>query len=70
MKVRQAFASLLNRQQLIERLFCGEYSAAHVGLSSDTMHENPNNPKNPHDPQQALKLLAAGWEGTATRRVG
>jgi microcin C transport system substrate-binding protein len=60
-RVRKAFALLLNRQQLIERLFFNEY----LPLNSyypGSQYENPDNPKNEYNPQEALKLLAdAGW---------
>jgi microcin C transport system substrate-binding protein len=53
---------LLNREQLIERLFFKEY----LPLNSyypGTIYENPNNPKNLYNPEEALKLLAeAGWK--------
>lgn len=61
-RLRKAFTLLLNREQLIERLFYKEY----LPLNSyypGTIYENPNNPKNLYDPQEALKLLAeAGWK--------
>jgi microcin C transport system substrate-binding protein len=60
-RVRQAFALLLNREQLIKTLFFNEY----VPLTSfypGRPYENPKNPKNAYNPQEALKLLAAaGW---------
>jgi microcin C transport system substrate-binding protein len=60
-RVRKAFALLLNRQLLIDTLFFKEY----LPLNSyypGTIYENPNNPKNPYNPEEALKLLAeAGW---------
>jgi microcin C transport system substrate-binding protein len=61
-RVRTAFLLLLNRQQLIERLFFKEYfplNSYFPGLP----FENADNPKNEYDPQQALTLLAdAGWK--------
>jgi microcin C transport system substrate-binding protein len=60
-RVRQAFAHLLNRDLLIEKLFFKEYvpqNSYHAGL-----YENPNNPKMPYDPKRALELLGeAGWK--------
>jgi len=61
-RVRQAFALMLNRQQLIERLFFNEYQPE-TSFYPATEYENPDNPKDAYDPQQALKLLAdAGWK--------
>jgi microcin C transport system substrate-binding protein len=61
LRVRQAFALLLNRPQLIQQLFFNEY----VPLTSffpGTAYENTDNPKNEYNPQEALRLLAeAGW---------
>jgi microcin C transport system substrate-binding protein len=61
-RVRKAFALLLNRGELIERLFFKEY----LPLNSyypGTLYENPNNAKNVYNPEEALKLLAeAGWK--------
>jgi microcin C transport system substrate-binding protein len=60
LRVRKALALLLNRGELIKRLFFDEYvplNTYHGGV-----YENPDNPKNEHDPQAALALLAeAGW---------
>ncbi len=62
-RVRQAFALLLNRPLLIEKLFFNEY----VPLNSyyaGGIYENPDNPTMEYDPQRALALLAeAGWTG-------
>jgi microcin C transport system substrate-binding protein len=61
-RVRKAFALLLNRGQLIKTLFFDEY----LPLNSyypGTIYENPSNPKNEYNPQEALKLLSdAGWD--------
>jgi microcin C transport system substrate-binding protein len=61
-RVRQAFAALLNREQLIKTLFFNEY----LPLNSyypGTVYENPGNPKSLYDPQEALRLLGeAGWK--------
>jgi microcin C transport system substrate-binding protein len=62
LRVRKAFALLLNRQQLIETLFFKEYTPLN-SFFPGTEYENPNNPNTPYDPQQALALLAeAGWK--------
>jgi microcin C transport system substrate-binding protein len=61
-RVRKAFHLLLNRDQLIERLFYKEY----LPLNSyypGSVYENPKDPKNLYNPEEALKLLAeAGWK--------
>ena len=60
-RVRKGLTLLLNRDQLIERLFFKEYTPMNSYFPGG-VYENPNNPKNAYDPQQALKLLAdAGW---------
>jgi len=60
-RVRQAFALLFNRDQLIKTLFFNEYLPLNSYFPG-TVYENPNNPKNLYNPQEALKLLAeAGW---------
>jgi microcin C transport system substrate-binding protein len=62
LRVRKAFALLLNRQQLIDTLFFKEYAPLN-SFFPGTEYENPNNPNTPYDPQQALALLAdAGWK--------
>jgi ABC-type transport system substrate-binding protein len=61
-RVREAFALLLNREQLIDQLFFKEYLPLN-SFFPGTIYENPNNPKNLYNPEQALKLLAdAGWK--------
>ena len=60
-RIRQAFALLFNRDQLIKTLFFNEYLPLNSYFPG-TVYENPNNPKNLYNPQEALKLLAeAGW---------
>jgi microcin C transport system substrate-binding protein len=60
-RIRKAFALLLNREQLIKTLFFNEYLPLN-SFFPGTIYENPNNPKNLYNPQEALKLLAeAGW---------
>ena len=60
-RVRKGLTLLLNRDELIKRLFFNEFvpmNSYHAG----GIYENPNNPKNLYDQQGALKLLAeAGW---------
>ena len=62
LRVRKALTLLLNRQELISKLFYNEYvpiNSHHPG----SIYENPNNPKNLYDEQAALTLLAeAGWK--------
>jgi microcin C transport system substrate-binding protein len=60
-RVRQAFALLFNREQLIEKLFYKEYLPTN-SFFPGTADENPDNPKNLYNPEEALRLLAeAGW---------
>jgi microcin C transport system substrate-binding protein len=59
-RVRQAFAHLMNRDLLIEKLFFKEYVPQNSYFGG--VYANPNNPKMPYDPKRALELLAAaGW---------
>jgi microcin C transport system substrate-binding protein len=52
---------LLNREQLMEKLFFNEYTPMNSYFPGG-VYENPNNPKNTYDPAAAVKLLAeAGW---------
>ncbi len=61
-RVREAFAHLMNRPLMIQKLFYNEY----LPLDSyypGSVYQNPNDPKMAYDPQAALKLLAdAGWK--------
>jgi microcin C transport system substrate-binding protein len=59
-RVRQAFAHLMNRDLLIEKLFFKEYVPQNTYFGG--AYANPSNPKMPYDPKRALELLqAAGW---------
>ncbi len=61
-RVREALALLLNREQLIEKLFYDEYQPQN-SYYAGSLYENPDNPKNEYDPERALTLLAeAGWD--------
>ncbi len=61
-RIRKAITMLLNREQLIQKLFYNEYLPINSYFPGTT-YENPNNPKNRYNPQEALKLLAdAGWK--------
>jgi microcin C transport system substrate-binding protein len=61
-RVRKALTMLLNRQQIIEKLYYNIFVPSHSFFSA-TVYENPGNPKNLYDPQAALALLAeAGWK--------
>lgn len=61
-RVRKALTFLLNREQLIEKLFYNEYEPQN-SYYAGSLYENPDNPKNEYDPEQALLLLAdAGWD--------
>ncbi len=60
-RVRKALTFLLNREQLIEKLFYGEYEPQN-SYYAKSLYENPDNPVNAYDPEEALSLLAeAGW---------
>jgi microcin C transport system substrate-binding protein len=61
-RIRQAFAWLLNRDELIKTIFYNEYLPLN-SFFPGTPFENPNSPKNQYNPEGALKLLAeAGWK--------
>jgi microcin C transport system substrate-binding protein len=61
-RLRKALALLLNRPQLIEKLFFNEYVPSNTYYPG-TIYENPDNPKNVYNPEEAVKLLAeAGWK--------
>jgi microcin C transport system substrate-binding protein len=60
-RVRQAFAYLLNREKLIDKLFYDEYLPIH-SYYPGSVYENPGNEKISYQPERALQLLAeAGW---------
>ncbi|HEY5618704.1 MAG TPA: extracellular solute-binding protein [Vicinamibacterales bacterium] len=60
-RIREAFAHLMNRDLLIEKLFYKEYVPQNSYFGG--VYANPNNPKMPYDPKRALELLgAAGWK--------
>jgi len=62
-RVRQALALLLNREQLIKNLFFNEYPPLNSYFAGG-IYENRDDPKMPYDPQKALELLAAaGFTG-------
>ncbi len=62
LRVRKALALLMNRAELIDKLFFREYVPQNSYYSGG-IYENPSNPKNTYDPQAALQLLAdAGWK--------
>lgn len=61
-RVRQAFSMLWNVDQLIAKMFFGEYERC-KSYFQGTVYENPRNPLQTYDPAGALKLLAsAGWK--------
>ncbi|MCC7431246.1 hypothetical protein IT568_10410 [bacterium] len=65
-RVRKAFGMLWNVDQLIEKLFFGEYERCRSYFQG-SIYENPKNPLPVYDPDQAVKLLAeAGW----TKKAG
>ncbi len=61
LRLRRAFALLMDRQTLIDKLFYNQY------LHNDSyypggIYENPDNPKIRHEPRTAIRLLeAAGY---------
>ena len=61
-RVRKAITLMLNREELIQKLFFNEYLPTN-SFFPGTIYENPDNPKNLYSPQEALKLMAeAGWK--------
>ena len=72
-RVRKALRHLFNREQMIEKLMYGAYTANN-SLYPGSMWENPGNEKLAYDPQKALQLLSeAGFtardpQGRLTRR--
>lgn len=61
-KVRKAFSLLWDVNQLIEKLFCGEYERCHSYFQG-TVFENLNNPAPEYNPLLAMELLKeAGWK--------
>ncbi len=62
LRVRKGLTLLMNRDELIKRLFFNEYVPLHSYYAGG-IYENPNNPKNLYNQQEALALLAeAGWK--------
>ncbi|MDP2359840.1 MAG: ABC transporter substrate-binding protein [bacterium] len=60
-RIRRAFAYLLNREKLIDKLFYNEYLPIH-SYYPGSVYENPDNEKIKYDPDTALRLLAeAGY---------
>lgn len=60
-RIRRAFAYLLNREKLIDKLFYNEYLPIY-SYYPGSVYENPDNEKVKHDPETALRLLAeAGY---------
>lgn len=61
-RIRKAFAYLLNRDAIIEKLLLNEYEPFDTEYSN-TLFENPNNEKVKFNPEKAAELLAeAGWK--------
>lgn len=60
-RIRKAFAHLLNREAIIRELLYGEYEPMD-SYYANTVYENPTNPKVRYNPELAQQLLAeAGW---------
>lgn len=61
-RVRKAFAMLLDRTSIIDKILLGEYEPLY-SFYGNSVYENPNCPKVNFDPKQAAALLAeAGWK--------
>jgi microcin C transport system substrate-binding protein len=61
-RVRKALTLLLDRAQMLEKLFFNEYLPDN-SYYPGTIYENPGNPQNAFNPQEAVNLLAAaGWK--------
>src|SRR6185295_13279294 len=61
-RVRKAFALLVDRRKMIEKIAYNEYTEMNSYFPG-SVYENPDNPRNAFDPKQALQLLAeAGWK--------
>jgi microcin C transport system substrate-binding protein len=61
LRVRKAFALLLDRSELIKKLLFNEYTPENSYFPGSE-YENPANPKNTYNPDEALALLRqAGW---------
>jgi microcin C transport system substrate-binding protein len=62
LRVRKALSLLMNRDELINKLFFKEYLPLNSYYAGG-IYENRNNPKNQYNQQEALALLAeAGWK--------
>jgi microcin C transport system substrate-binding protein len=65
-RLRKAFALLLNRKLILEKLYYNEPTPLYSHYAG--LYENPNNPRNEYNPQEALKLLEeAGWASRDAR---
>lgn len=62
LRVRKAFAMLLDRKSIIEKILLNEYEPMY-SFYGNSVYENPNCPKVEYDPRGAAALLAdAGWK--------
>ena len=60
-RLREALALAMNREQMIEKLFYNEYLPQNSYYAGG-IYENHDNPANPYDPRASIELLAeAGW---------
>ena len=50
-RMRKAFALLLNRKEMLEKLFFNEYLPDNSYFPG-TIYENPDNPKNEYNPRR------------------
>src|SRR5262249_16319911 len=61
-RVREAFAHMLNREEMLPKLFYNEYDYVD-SFEPGGIYENPTNPKVRYSPEKAEELLdAAGWK--------
>ncbi len=61
-RIRHAFMYLFNREELIQKLYRGQYIIQN-SMFSGSVYENPNNEKFAYNPEKAMQLLAeAGWK--------
>ncbi|MEO0292768.1 MAG: ABC transporter substrate-binding protein [candidate division WOR-3 bacterium] len=69
-RVRKAFCYLLNREEMMEKLFFNEYEYLN-SFYPNSIYENKNNPKVKYNPEEAIRLLEeAGYSGKSLNEEG
>lgn len=69
-RVRKAFAHLINREKMMTSLFYNEYEYMN-SFYPNSIYENPNNPKVKYDFMKAIDLLEeAGWKQSSLNDQG